>query len=76
MSEAALKLAIQSAGGPAALSRKIGISSAAISQWKICPPLRVIAVEEASGVARHLLRPDLYPIRLSDRGLTNSVDAA
>ncbi|GJE44840.1 transcriptional regulator [Methylobacterium soli] len=61
MSEAALKLAVEKAGGPAALGRVLGISGAAISQWQICPPLRVLAVENASGVSRHDLRPDLYP---------------
>ncbi|WP_310349346.1 Cro/CI family transcriptional regulator [Methylobacterium sp. BE186] len=61
MCEAALKSAIEKAGGPAALGRTLGISSAAISQWNVCPPLRVLAVEAASGVSRSELRPDLYP---------------
>ncbi|WP_082494625.1 MULTISPECIES: Cro/CI family transcriptional regulator [unclassified Methylobacterium] len=60
MSEAALKKAIELAGGHAALARSLGISSAAISQWQSCPPLRVLKVEAASGVPRHELRPDLY----------------
>ncbi|MDO9442195.1 MAG: YdaS family helix-turn-helix protein [Beijerinckiaceae bacterium] len=49
------------AGGPKSLGERIGISSQAISQWVECPPRRVIAVEAASGVSRHELRPDLYP---------------
>ncbi len=61
MSEAALKIAIEKAGGHAKLGRALGISGAAISQWSQCPPLRVLAVEAASGVSRHELRPDLYP---------------
>jgi DNA-binding transcriptional regulator YdaS (Cro superfamily) len=67
---AALKAAIDAAGGPVALGRELGISSAAISQWDVCPPLRVIAVEKASGVSRHRLRPDLYPVepRPSEQG--------
>ncbi|MFC6790617.1 transcriptional regulator [Methylobacterium komagatae] len=61
MSEAALKIAIEKAGGHAKLGRALGISGAAISQWTQCPPLRVLAVEELTGVPRHELRPDLYP---------------
>lgn len=62
MSEAALKIAIEKAGGYAALGRALGISGPAISQWRECPPLRVIAVEAVSGVSRYQLRPDLYPL--------------
>ncbi|MCJ2067806.1 helix-turn-helix domain-containing protein [Methylobacterium sp. J-030] len=62
MARTALSKAIESAGGPKALGRKIGISSQAISQWQECPPLRVLDVERASGVPRHELRPDLYPV--------------
>nr|USU32958.1 helix-turn-helix domain-containing protein [Methylobacterium sp. OTU13CASTA1] len=61
MSDAALTIAIRKAGGPKALGEAIGISSQAISQWAECPPRRVLAVEAASGVPRHVLRPDLYP---------------
>ena len=61
MSRAALTRAIEASGGPKALSRKIGISSQAISQWQDCPPLRVLDVERASGIPRHELREDLYP---------------
>lgn len=57
----ALKRAIDSAGGLAALAKPLGISAQAIWQWDEVPPLRVLAVERASGVPRHELRPDLYP---------------
>ncbi|MFJ7660728.1 transcriptional regulator [Methylobacterium sp. NPDC097178] len=67
MSEAALKIAIEKAGGHAKLGRALGISGAAISQWSQCPPLRVLAVEAASGVSRHELRPDLYPVPQPER---------
>lgn len=53
--------AIDLAGGPAALAAKLDITPQAISQWKRVPAERVIAVEAASGVSRHDLRPDLYP---------------
>lgn len=57
----ALTLAKQRAHGPAALAAKLGISSQAVVQWDIVPPRRVLAVEAATGVSRHELRPDLYP---------------
>lgn len=58
----ALERAIKSAGGLSALASGLGISMQAVSQWDEVPPLRVIAVEQLSGVPRHELRPDLYPL--------------
>ena len=57
----ALTRAIEAAGGLAGLAKPLGISIQAISQWDEVPPLRVLAVEQISGVPRHELRPDLYP---------------
>ena len=59
---AALKRAIEKSGGQAEFARLIGITAQAVSQWDEVPPLRVLAVERASGVPRHELRPDLYPV--------------
>lgn len=49
-------------GGQAALARALGISDAAVSQWKRCPASRVLAVEAATDakVSRHDLRPDVF----------------
>lgn len=58
----ALKRAVEGVGGQAAFARLIGVTPQAVSQWDEVPPLRVLAVERASGVSRHDLRPDLYPI--------------
>ena len=52
--------AIEAAGGPSALSRQIGISAQAISQWDRVPPARVLDVERITGISRHDLRPDIY----------------
>lgn len=52
--------AIDRAGGVNALAKKIGTSSAAVAMWTKIPPLRVAAVEDATGIPRHELRPDLY----------------
>ncbi len=61
MRDTALQRAINLAGGPGELGRILGISSQAISQWTRVPAERVLEVEKASGVNRHLLRPDIYP---------------
>ena len=59
--EFALQRAIKSAGGYTALARLIGVSRPAVARWSLCPPMRVLAVEAATGVPRQQLRPDLYP---------------
>lgn len=60
---AALKEAISSYGGNAALAKSLEISRPAVAQWEVCPPLRVLQVEALTGVSRHRLRPDLYPLQ-------------
>ena len=57
----ALGRAIDAVGGVGELASLLGISAQAVSQWDKVPPLRVIQVEQATGVSRHDLRPDLYP---------------
>lgn len=66
--EAALALAIGRMGTAAALAEALGVSRAAVSQWPVCPPARVLDVEEISGVSRHDLRPDYYPDAQGGRG--------
>jgi len=63
MRDESLQTAIDKAGGPSGLAAKIGteITRQAVSQWRRCPARRVIAVEAATGVSRHELRPDIYP---------------
>ena len=63
----ALKIAIERAGGQAEFARRMGITTQAVSQWDEVPPLRVLAVERLSGVPRHELRPDLYPVEARTR---------
>jgi DNA-binding transcriptional regulator YdaS (Cro superfamily) len=58
----ALERAIKAVGGLAGIAGPLGISMQAVSQWDEVPPLRVLKVEEISGVPRHELRPDLYPL--------------
>lgn len=62
-----LKRAIEITGGQAKFARAVGVSAQAVSQWDEVPPLRVLTVERVSGVSRHDLRPDLYPLETEAR---------
>lgn len=66
----ALERAIKSAGGQSALARFLGTTQGNIWGWlnnsKSIPPKWVLKIEELTGVSRHELRPDIYP--LEDRG--------
>jgi TorA maturation chaperone TorD/DNA-binding transcriptional regulator YdaS (Cro superfamily) len=55
-----LEEAIRAAGGITELARRIGISQPSVSNWERVPAPRVVAVEAATGIARAVLRPDLY----------------
>jgi len=60
MSDRGLQEAIRAAGGVTELARRIGVTQPSVSNWRRVPAERVLAVEEVTGVARDLLRPDLY----------------
>jgi TorA maturation chaperone TorD len=60
MRDRGLAEAVRAAGGVGALARKIGIAQPSVSNWNRIPAERVIAVEDATGVHRTVLRPDLY----------------
>lgn len=51
-------------GGQAALARALGVTPQAVSQWvkgtRPVPPRHAIAIELATGVSRHDLRPDIF----------------
>lgn len=59
--DSALEAAITAAGSLTKLAASLNITKSALSQWRRVPPMRVLAVEAASGISRHDLRPDLYP---------------
>lgn len=62
--QAALLHAVNQVGGQSELARKLGIRPQAVQKWCASgrvPPLRVLAVEAATGVSRTALRPDIYP---------------
>ena len=62
---AALQRAIDAAGGTqAALASQVQYTQQAVSEWVAAGRVSrfaVLAVEAATGVSRHDLRPDLYP---------------
>lgn len=61
----ALEQAIERLGTQAAMARICGVSATAVWKWiqdkKPLPPIHVLAVEAATGISRHDLRPDIYP---------------
>ena len=60
MADRGLQEAIRAAGGVSELARRIGISQPSVSNWNRVPAERVLTVEAVTGVARAILRPDLY----------------
>ena len=58
--DAGLKKAIEVAGGINALARELGMSAAAVWEWRRVPYDRILQVEAVTGVPREELRPELY----------------
>lgn len=73
MRDQGLDEAIRAAGGITELARRIGISQPSVSNWERVPAERVLSVEAVTGVARSILRPDLYGANTPAR---DEVDAA
>lgn len=65
----ALKQVVASLGGQSALARLCGKSQPSVWKWlqssKRLPAEHVLRVEAATGISRHLLRPDIYPVDLA-----------
>jgi DNA-binding transcriptional regulator YdaS (Cro superfamily) len=70
MRDPGLRKAIEAAGSRSELARRLGISQQAVSQWRTIPPRQIVAVEQATGVPREELRPDLY--REGGSGVSNN----
>ena len=61
----AIDKAIKKAGNQSALSRLIGVAQQNISYWvknNQVPASFVLKIEKETGISRHELRPDLYPL--------------
>lgn len=61
----ALREAIALIGSQSATARLLKVTQGAVSKWlsgqKPLPAEHVLAVEAATGVSKHRLRPDIYP---------------
>ena len=55
-----IKEIAEKVGGVVALSKALGLSRGAVSQWKVVPLNRVKDVERISGIPRETLRPDFF----------------
>lgn len=62
----ALQQAVDRLGSQSKLARLCKVTQPAVWKWmqsgKRLPAEHVLAVEEATGVSRHALRPDIYPV--------------
>jgi TorA maturation chaperone TorD len=56
------------------LARRLGLSQPSVSNWERIPAERVLSVENATGVARSVLRPDLFGVEMNHT--PDEVDAA
>ncbi|WP_080951700.1 transcriptional regulator [Xanthomonas citri] len=61
----AIAIAIENYGaGQAGIARLLGVTPQAVNQWvtssRSVPPRHVLAIETATGVSRHDLRPDVF----------------
>lgn len=74
----ALSRAVEVLGGQTATARICGVSQAAVWKWlqsgKRLPAEHVRAVEAATGVSRHILRPDIYPLSEAPQGIDPGED--
>jgi len=43
------------------LAARLGLSRNTVKKWSSVPTKHVLAVEAATGIPRHELRPDIYP---------------
>ena len=75
MREPGLDQAIRAVGGVSELARRLGISQPSVSNWERVPVERVASVEEATGIDRALLRPDLFAPRAAGEAV-DEADAA
>ena len=65
MNATPIENAIAAAGSGYRLAKLIGIKPPSIHDWikkGRIPAERVLAVEAATGISRHELRPDIYPV--------------
>lgn len=84
--DSALKRAVAKLGSQGAMARLCGVKQPSVWGWlhKMgqLPAEHVLKVEAATGISRHALRPDIYPVDLEQRvagepeGLAGGMPAA
>lgn len=65
-----VETAINIANGVRPLARLLGISAPSVWEWRKrgkVPAERVLQLEAVTGLSRHAIRPDLYPVYVPDR---------
>lgn len=74
----ALREAVARLGSQQGLADICAVSQTAVWKWlqagKALPPKHVLAVEAATGISRHELRPDIYPIETTQSPTGNPGD--
>ncbi len=55
-----IRKAIDKAGGPVAVARRLGVKHQAVSAWRQVPPARVRALAKIIRLSPAKIRPDLY----------------
>jgi pyruvate kinase len=64
-----LELALRTRMAVTEIAEALGVSRAAVSQWRRVPEKHVAVVARMTGISRRVLRPDLYPARPKARSL-------
>ena len=59
----ALELALSPRMAVTEIAEAVGISRAAVSQWRRVPEKHLAVVARITGISRRRLRPDLFPMR-------------
>jgi DNA-binding transcriptional regulator YdaS (Cro superfamily) len=57
------------------ISREIGITHGAVSQWRRVPIERVAVVERLTGIPREVLRPDIFAKSTSPKSKPDTATA-
>jgi DNA-binding transcriptional regulator YdaS (Cro superfamily) len=71
-----LEQAIAAAGSMTALAIALGVTPQSVAGWDQVPAERCLAVEAATGVPRHVLRPDIYGPHPGPLAMRHSTHAA
>jgi pyruvate kinase len=61
--DAALERALRTRMAVTEIAEALGVSRAAVSQWRRVPEKHLAAVARITGISKRQLRPDLFPAR-------------